>query len=75
LSFELSEVSADAWPMIPYLADIRGYRAKCDNYIRSFIDTAFEPNKMQAQYNTQHALIEIFVDKEISGYTYLTASK
>jgi len=71
LSFELSEVSADDWPMIPYIADIPGYRAKYNSYIRSFIDTAFEPNKMQTQYNTQRALIESSVDKETSGYTYL----
>lgn len=74
LAFELSEASLEDWPLISYLIDIPAYRATYDAYIDDFIHTAFEPTKMQAQYSTMKNLIESSVNKEITGYTYLTGS-
>lgn len=74
LAFELDEASLDDWPMISNLMDIPAYRATYDDYIDDFINTAFEPTKMQAQYNTMKNLIQSSVNKEISGYTYLTGN-
>ena len=74
LDFDMNQVNGADWPLIRYLIDIPGYRNKYDAYIRSFIDTAFEPTKMQAQYNAQKALIESSVTNELSTHSFLNSA-
>lgn len=73
LDFDMNQVNGADWPLIRYLIDIPSYRDKYDAYIRSFIDTAFEPTKMQAQYNAQKALIESSVTSELSTHSFLNS--
>jgi spore coat protein CotH len=74
LAFELNDADLANWPLISYLIDIPAYRATYDAYIDDFINTTFEPTKMQGQYSTMKSLIQSSVEKEISGYTYLTGT-
>lgn len=74
LAFELNEADLANWPLISYLIDIPAYRATYDAYIDDFIHTAFDPTKMQGQYSAMKSLIQSSVNKESSGYTYLTGS-
>lgn len=74
LAFELNDTDLANWPLISYLIDIPAYRATYDAYIDDFIHTAFDPAKMQMQYSSMKSLIESSVEKETSGYTYLTGS-
>jgi spore coat protein CotH len=74
LAFELDEADLANWPLISKLIDIPDYRATYDAYIDDFIHTAFDPTKMQVQYSTMKSLIQSSVDKETSGYTYLTGT-
>ncbi|BDS12826.1 CotH kinase family protein [Aureispira anguillae] len=71
LSFELDDVVEKDWPLIAYIANIPSYRAQYNAYIQDFINTTFEPNKMQTQYNGLKTIIQASVNKEVSGYTYL----
>lgn len=74
LAFELNDASLESWPLISYLMNQPKYRAIYDGYIDNFINSTFEPTKMQNQYNAMKVLIESSVNKEINGYTYLTGS-
>ena len=66
LSFEMSEVN-DEWPLITYLVDIPAYRAVYDAYVASFIEGAFLPSKVSAQYADYDALIYTSATSEIPG--------
>lgn len=74
LTFEMNDADLENWPLISYLIDIPAYRATYDTYIDNFIHTTFDPTKMQVQYNAMKNLIQSSVNKENSGYTYLTGT-
>ena len=71
LSFKMNEVTDD-WPLISYIIQIPEYRAIYDGYIREFIDIAFNPSKMDAQYSNYNALISESATSEIGNNTFLS---
>jgi spore coat protein CotH len=73
LSFSMDEVSNE-WPLIRYLIDQPEYKSTYESYLQSVIEGAFEPSKIQENYQYYHALIYDYVigpDGEQSGYTFL----
>lgn len=73
LSFSMSEVSSD-WPLISYIIDQPEYLQIYENYLDSFIKSAFLPSKMESQYTTFESLINSSATSERTGYTFLSSS-
>ena len=71
LSFEFSEISSAAWPMIGYIHDNADYEAAFKTHINDFINGIFEPSAAQNRYAYWENLIQESVDAETSDYTFL----
>lgn len=67
-------ISAIDWPLIPYILGQANYEQQYKNYISDFINGAFEPSKMQTQYNANKLLIESYVEAESSPYSFVNNS-
>jgi spore coat protein CotH len=70
LSLGLDEVG-DNWPLIRYLLDDEVYHAQYVAYVDAVINTAFDPEKMEATYRELAALIEPYVLSENAEHTHL----
>ena len=69
-SLGLDEVG-DNWPLIRYLLDDEVYHAQYVAYVDAVINTAFDPEKMEATYRELAALIEPYVLSENAEHTHL----
>ncbi|MFT5725195.1 MAG: spore coat protein H [Bacteroidia bacterium] len=70
ISFGMSEVGTD-WPLINYLIADPGYLATYKAYIKSFVETSFETNRMSTIYSDQESLLSTSANAERSGYSYV----
>ena len=70
LSFGMSEIGTD-WPLINYIIADAGYLATYKAYIKSFIETSFETNRMSGVYSDQETLLSASANAERSGYSYV----
>jgi spore coat protein CotH len=68
---DYDRINENSWPLIPFILGVAEYEQTYKDYISAFINGAFEPNKMQDQYNINKSLIEAYVDAEHSSYTFL----
>ncbi|MFT5512257.1 MAG: spore coat protein H [Bacteroidia bacterium] len=66
----MSEVGTD-WPLINYIIADAGYLATYKAYIKSFIETSFESNRMSTIYSDQESLLKTSADSERSGFSYV----
>jgi spore coat protein CotH len=76
LSISLTEVD-DRWPMIFYIMGQPEYVAIYKDYLIEFVNTAFEPSKMQTTYQEQYDMLQQYVtgtDGEIKEHTFLNSS-
>ena len=77
MSVLLSEVS-DRWPVIRYLMDDPVYAAMYYQELATFLDGAFELEKVSNRMETLHQLIAPYVtgsEGEVSPYTNLSNSQ
>jgi len=75
LSLSLAEVN-DSWPLISYIMGQDEYVTIYKSYLIDFVNSAFEPSKMQTTYQDQYNMIQEYVtgtDGEIKGYTFLSS--
>jgi len=70
LSFEMTEVG-DNWPLISFIIADSEYESIYKNYIKSFIESSFENNRMTDIYNTQESLLNVSANNEVSRYSYV----
>jgi spore coat protein CotH len=73
LSISLNEVT-EKWPLISFIMDQPEYEAVYKTYLLEFINTVFEPSKMQNTYQQQYDLIKPYVvgtDGETEQSTFL----
>jgi len=73
LSIELTEVT-EAWPLISFIMGQEEYVAIYKTYLTEFVNTVFEPSKMQTTYQEQYNLIQPYVtgtDGENQDHTFL----
>lgn len=74
LSFNMSGVSSTSWPLIGYIHGVDDYEAQYKGHIIDFIEGAFEPTKVQADYAAWKSIIQASVDAETSDYSFLNSS-
>lgn len=75
LALDLEDVGSD-WPLIRYIMDDPVYHALYVEYVDETINSAFEPEKMQATYERLAALVAPYVvgeQGEQAGYTTLSS--
>lgn len=70
LSFAMTEVGTD-WPLINYIIADAGYLATYKGYVKSFVETSFETNRMSTLYSEQQSLLQTSADSERSGYSFV----
>ena len=70
LSFEMTEVGNN-WPLISFIIADSEYKSIYKNYIKFFIESSFENNRMTNIYNTQESLLNVSANNEVSGYSYV----
>lgn len=73
LSIELTEVT-EAWPLISFIMSQEEYVAIYKTYLTEFVNTVFEPSKMQTTYQEQYNMIQPYVtgtDGENQDHTFL----
>jgi spore coat protein H len=70
VSFGMAEVGTD-WPLINFIIADAGYLATYKAYIKSFIETSFETNRMSGIYGDQESLLNTSANLERSGYSYV----
>lgn len=76
LSLPLSEVSS-GWPLIRYLMDQPEYTVVYKNHIEEFINGAFKPETVQAEYLRLYNLVKPYVSSgqgEVKPYTFLNST-
>lgn len=71
LSFAMSEVGTD-WPLINYLIADPTYEATYKSYVKSFVTTSFEYNRMNTIYSNQSSLLYNAASNEVAGFTFLS---
>ncbi|WP_026994156.1 CotH kinase family protein [Flectobacillus major] len=77
LALNMSGVST-SWPLIRYLYDDTVYQEKYKSYVKSFTENVFTPDKMNAIFDKNYALIAPFVigtNGEQPKYTYLSSEQ
>ena len=74
LMLDFSDIQRGAWPLIEYIYADNHYKTLYDAYVQETIDGAFEATSIQEIYAQYAALIEPFVESEITGYTFLNNS-
>lgn len=70
VSFGMSEIGTD-WPLINYIIADAGYLEMYKTYIKSFVETSFETNRMNTVYSDQQTLLSTSASSERSGYSYV----
>lgn len=73
LSFEFSEISDDAWPLIGYITGVPAYEDAFKTHIINFIEGPFEASKMQTYYTDLQDLISSSVSAETSDYSFINS--
>jgi spore coat protein CotH len=76
LSVGLTEVTDD-WPLISFIMGQEEYVNIYKSYLTEFVNTTFEPSKMQTTYQQQYDLIQPYVtgtDGENKEHTFLTSA-
>jgi len=71
LTLDVSNLDADAWPLIGKIYGDEVYKARYDELLLEVISGAFETNSIQAIYDAYSALIEPYATTKISGYSFL----
>jgi len=71
LSLSLDEVRSN-WPLIRYLMDVPEYKAQYQEYLLSFVEEAFAPEKMIALYSQYYDLLKEYAYAEASPYTFIS---
>ena len=71
LTFDMNEVGTN-WPLINYIINDAGYKAKYKSYVRDFYTTSFANNRMSSIISSQQSLLTNSASNEESGYTFLT---
>lgn len=72
LSFGMTEVNNDAWPIITHITDDAEYKSTYVDYLEEFITTIFYTANMTSIYQTQESIVESSAAKETSDYSFLT---
>ncbi len=70
LSFSMSEVGTD-WPLINFIIADEGYLSTYKSYVKSFIETSFETNRMATIYSNQESLLSESANTERTGFSYV----
>lgn len=70
LSLSLDEVGSN-WPLIRYLMDVPEYNAQYQEYLLSFVEGTFAPEKMIALYGQYYDLLKDYAYAESSPYTFI----
>ncbi len=71
LSFEFTEISDNAWPMIKYIIGNTDYENDFKGHISNFIAGAFDPTTMQNTYAYWENIIQSSVESETSDYSFI----
>jgi spore coat protein CotH len=80
LSLTMSSVDEE-WPLIRYILDNASCKTNYKTYVDDFADSYFYTSRMQNIYEGADEaggyknLIETYVDKEITGYTFTSSSE
>ncbi len=73
LSFELNEISDASWPLLGYIHGVESYENQFKGHVIDFIEGAFEPSKMKAQYASYQSIIQASVEAETMDYSFINA--
>ncbi len=73
LSFEFTEISDAAWPMIKYILSVPAYETTFKSHISTLIETVFSPATMQAYYSSIQSLIQPSVEAENADYSFISS--
>jgi len=60
------------WPLINYIVANPDYLATYKSYVKSFVETSFEYNRMNTIYSNQQSLLTTSASNEKTGFTFLT---
>lgn len=72
INLDLSGVS-DEWPMISYMRDDDVYYAQYWQEVKTLVEEVFVSTRVNTTIDEEAALIQSSVEKEESGYTYLSS--
>lgn len=72
LSFSFSEVNERNWPIIMNIINDEEYKLDYDNYVKTFINTTFNANRMAEIYRAEESIVSHSAQNENSEYTYLS---